>query len=80
MGTVQVNTFYFVFVGFHYYFLPSDMDGVFTRELIEYSVATNDNEVMVVFDFKSSNIRVSYYNVWVSFILCNLCFNVSYCL
>ena len=79
VSLLQINFLYFVFIGFHQYFLPPNMNTILARKLIKYSVTANNNEIMVVFYLESCNIWVSNNNIWVSFVFFDFCFNITDC-
>ena len=77
VGLFQVDLLHLTLVGLHKHFLPSDMNGIFARELVKDSVATNDNEIMIFLDFKGGHVWVSDDDIGVAFVLFDFGFNVA---
>ena len=77
VGLFQVDLLHFTCVGLHKHFLPSDVNGIFARELVKDSVATNDNEIMIILDFKGGHVWVSDDDIDVAFVLFDFGFNVT---
>ena len=58
--------------------LPGDVSSVFAVHLVEYAIAADHNEVMLIFlHFELNNVRVGYYNIGIATVLGLFSFDVS---
>ena len=80
MRLFKVNLLDLVFICFHQDLLPPDVDAIFAGQLVEDAVATNYDEVVVVFYFEGCDVWVCHHDVWVAFVLLDLGFDVTDCL
>ena len=80
MCLFKVDLLDLVFICFHQDLLPPDVDAIFTGQLVEDAVATNHDEVVVVFYFEGCDVWVCHHDVWVAFILFDLGFDITNCL
>ena len=67
----------FLFLSSLSYTLPTQMDSVPIIHLIENSITAYHNKVVVIPDFKGSDIWFGNYHLWVSFILYHFCLYIS---
>lgn len=61
----------------HQYLLPSNVNRIFARQLVEHAVAANDYEVVVVLDFKCGHVGIGNDHVRVALVLLDLGFDIA---
>lgn len=79
VSVIRIHFLYLFFVGFHYHFLPGDVDAVLARELVKHTVTSYDDEIVVVFNLKCCNVWVCHYYLWITLILLKFGLNISDC-
>ena len=79
MSFLWINFVNILLGGLHEHFLPGNVNCIFTRKLIEYTIASDYNEVMIVFYFEGSDVWISYHYIWITFVLFYLRLDIANC-